>query len=190
MCGFGSMVCAPALGHGYIVYKTSIAATGEHGIFTAGEAIISCKKIEFKFVGELGPEAAVALTPVYKECQVAGNVAVVKTEKKAQLELETPFDEIKVGEFDLSTALIGESGADISITATISGEKCEITIPRQAFSGETTRFQNTGPESGAVHMKMEGIHFTSNGKCTGLVAKEGNDLEYEGTAAEKGLIAE
>jgi hypothetical protein len=41
-----------------------------------------------------------------------------------------------------------------------------------------------------MHLKMEGMHFTTNGKCAGIVAKEGNNLEYQANANEKGLIAE
>lgn len=184
----GSIAPVMASGHEYNAKSTPITATGEEHSFTAGEAIINCKKAEFKYTGATGKKTVLDVTPAYKECKVLGSSAIV-TAEKAQFEFGAP-KLIVAGEFSMTTSIIGETGAKIKVTATISGEKCEVTFPAQIIKGETTKFLNLGGEVGEVKAKLEGVEYKSNSKCAGFVGKEGKNGKYEGNAVETGLIVE
>ena len=185
----GSLVPAIALAHEYNAKTTPITATGENHTFTAGEAIITCKKAEFKYTGAAGKMAKLHVTPAYKECKVLGNTALVTVEK-AEFLFGTPT-EIKGNEFSMTSAIVGETGAKLKVTATISTEKCEVDFPAQALMGETTKFiNNAGKTGGEVQAKIEGVEYKSNSKCAGKVPAEGTEGKYEGTASETGLIVE
>jgi hypothetical protein len=179
-----------ASAHEYNAKSTPITATGKNHTFTAGEAIITCKKAEFKYTGTAGKHATINVTPAYKECKVLEQEATVTVEKGAQFEFGVPH-EIKANEFSLLSSIVGETGAKLKITATISGEACEVTFPAQAIAGETTKFTNNLEKTGGeVKSKLENVEYKSNSKCAGFVGKEGKNGKYEGTASELGLIVE
>ena len=185
----GSAIPAIASAHQYNAKSTPITATGKNHTFTAGEAIITCKKAEFKYSGTTGKHEKIDVTPAYKECSVLEETATVTVEK-AQFEFGVP-KEVKSDEFSLLAAIVGETGAKIKITALISGESCEVVFPAQSIAGETTKFINNVEKTGGeVKAKLEGLEFKSNSKCAGFVAKEGKNGKYEGSAIETGLIVE
>ena len=180
---------APAMATTFLYNATTtpVTAKGETHSFTAGEAIITCKKAEFKYSGTTGLHPVIDVTPAYKECKVLESAAVVTVEK-AMFEFGIPH-EVKPEEYKLTSSVVGEAGAKIKVTATISGEKCEVTFPAQTILGETTRFlNNLGKTGGEVKSKLEGVEYKSNSKCAGFVGKEGKNGTYEGTASETGLF--
>jgi hypothetical protein len=185
----GSLTVAAAYAHQYNAKSSPITALGENHSFTAGEAVIKCKKAEFKYTGSTGKLTVLDVTPAYKECKVLGSTALITVEK-AQFEFGAPI-EVKSNEFSTTAAIIGGTGAQIKVTATISGEKCEVVFPAQKPTGETTSFiNNLGLTGGEVHAKIEGIEYKSNSKCAGFVGEKGKAGQYEGNAAETGLIVE
>jgi hypothetical protein len=185
----GLLAPAMASAFEYKVLTTPVTAKGENHSFTAGEAIITCKKAEFKYTGTEGKHPTIDVTPAYKECKVLESAATVTVEK-AQFEFGVPH-EVKTNEFSLKSSVVGETGAKIKVTATISSEKCEVTFPAQTILGETTKFLNNGGKTGGeVKSRLEGVEYKSNSKCAGFVGKEGKNGTYEGNAAEAGLIVE
>ncbi len=183
----GSLAPVSSLAHEYITKATSITATGENHTFTAGTAIITCKKAEFKWTGTEGVHTVLDITPAYKECKVTGSGTALVTDEKAQFEFGTPT-EVKKGEFKMTSAIIGETGAKLKVTATFGSEKCEVTFPVQKLTGETTHFINIGENGGEVQAKIEGIEYKSNNQCNGKVGETGTNGKYEGNAGETGLI--
>jgi hypothetical protein len=180
---------APALATTFLYDATTtpVTAKGETHSFTAGEAIITCKKAEFKYSGTTGKHSIIDVTPAYKECKVLESTATVTVEK-AMFEFGIPH-EVTSEEYKMTSSVVGEAGAKIKVTATISGEKCEVTFPAQTILGETTRFANNlGKTGGEVKSKLEGVEYKSNSKCAGFVGKEGKNGTYEGTASETGLF--
>lgn len=188
---FGSIAAVAALGHEYNAKSTPITATGKNHTFTAGEALITCKKAEFKYTGTTGKHTIIDVTPAYKECSVLEEPATVKVVKNAQFEFGIPH-EVKTNEFSLLSSIVGEASASLLITAEIvSGEICEVNFPVQAIAGETTKFvNNVGKTGGEVKSKLENVEYKSNNKCAGFVGKEGKNGKYEGSAIETGLIVE
>lgn len=184
----GLLASASALAaHEYFASLTSVTATGENHTFTAGEAVITCKKAEFKWNGLEGAHAVLDVTPAYKECKVSGTSALVTVEK-AQFEFGIPGTEPKKGEFTMPAAIIGESTAKIKVTALLGSEKCEVNFPVQKLMGETTHFLNLGETGGEVQAKIEGIEYKSNSKCNGKVGEKGTNGKYEGSGAETGIV--
>ncbi|MHB8240694.1 MAG: hypothetical protein ACYDHN_01765 [Solirubrobacteraceae bacterium] len=187
---FGVLPATQGWAHEYNAKSTPITATGKNHTFTAGEAIITCKKAEFKYTGTAGKHTTINVTPAYKECKVLEQEATVTVEKGAQFEFGVPH-ELKANEFSLLSSIVGEAGAQLKITATISGENCEVNFPAQAIAGETTKFANNLEKTGGeVKSKLENVEYKSNNKCAGFVNKEGKNGKYEGTASELGLIVE
>jgi hypothetical protein len=185
----GSLVPAIVAAHEYDAKKTSITAVGKNHTFTAGEAIITCEKAEFKWTGTEGKHATIDVTPAYSKCSVLSSEAFVTVEK-AQFEFGVPH-ELKLNEFSLGSSIVGGSGAKMKITAEISGEHCEVVFPAQTLTGEATKFaNNVGLTGGEVKSKLEKIEYTSNSKCAGFVGASGKNGKYEGSATETGLIVE
>ncbi len=187
---FGAIAVVSALGHEYNAKSTPITATGKNHTFTAGEALITCKKAEFKYTGTTGKHTVIDVTPAYKECSVLEEPATVKVVENAQFEFGIPH-EVKSNEFSLLSSIVGETSASLLITAEIAGENCEVNFPVQSILGETTKFANNAGKTGAeVKSKLENVEYKSNSKCAGFVGKEGKNGKYEGSASETGLIIE
>ncbi len=170
----------------YFAKATSITANGENHTFTAGTAIITCKKAEFKWTGTEGAHSVLDITPAYKECKISSTGALV-TNEKAQFEFGAP-KEVKKEEFSMTSSIIGEAGAKLKVTATIGSEKCEVDFLVQKLMGETTHFINISGTVGEVQAKIEKIEYTSNGQCNGKVSEKGTNGKYEGNASETGLV--
>jgi opacity protein-like surface antigen len=186
----GLLSSAIAVAQEYNAKTTPITATGKNHTFTAGEAIITCKKAEFKYTGTAGKHKTINVTPAYKECKVLEQEATVTVEKGAQFEFGIPH-ELKSEEFSLLSTIVGETGAKLKVLATISGESCEVSFPAQSIAGETTKFVNNLEKTGGeVKSKLENVEYKSNSKCAGFVGKEGKNGKYEGSASELGLVIE
>jgi polyisoprenoid-binding protein YceI len=180
---------AAAGAHEFNALSTPITAEGSNHTFTAGTAIIKCSTAQFKYTGATGKFAKITIVPSYEGCLVR-EVAALVTVVKAKFEFGI-VKEIKSNEFSLSSAIVGETGAELKVTATIEGEECEVVFPAQTITGEATKFvNNAGKTGGEVKAKLEKVEYKSNSKCAGLVGSEGKNGKYEGAASETGLIIE
>ncbi|HEV7163462.1 MAG TPA: hypothetical protein VGN25_09420 [Solirubrobacteraceae bacterium] len=180
---------AAAEAHEFNALSTPITAEGTSHTFTAGTAIIKCSTAHFSYTGATGKFAKVTIVPSYEGCLVR-EVAALVTVIKAKFEFGI-VKEIKSNEFALSSAIVGEAGAELQVTATIEGEECEVVFPAQAIAGEATKFvNNVGKTGGEVKAKLEKVEYKSNSKCAGLVGSEGKNGKYEGAASQTGLIVE
>jgi hypothetical protein len=186
----GSALPVIAAAHEYDAKKTSITATGKTHTFTAGEAVITCEKAEFKWTGTEGKHPTIDVTPAYSECTVLENKATVTVENGAQFEFGVPH-ELKPSEFSFTSSIVGGATAKLKVTAEIGGEHCEVVFPAQTLTGEATKFINNGLlNGGEVKSKLEKVEYKSNSKCAGFVGEKGKNGKYEGNAVEMGLIIE
>lgn len=175
--------------HEFNAKTALITAEGTNHVFTAGEAVIKCAKAKFQYSGGTGKFSKISIVPSYETCLVGMTKATVTVEK-AKFEF-TVVKEVKINEFAISSAIVGEAGAQLKVAATIEGEPCEVLFPAQAIAGEATKFVNNVEKTGGeVKTKLEKVEYKSNSKCGTLIPKEGKNGKYEGSASETGLIIE
>jgi hypothetical protein len=178
-----------AFAHEFNAKSSPLTAEGSNHVFTVGEASIKCAKAKFLYSGGVGKFAKIAVVPSYETCLLNTTKATVTVEK-AKFEF-TISKEIRANEFSMTSAIVGETGAQLKLAVVIEGESCEVFFQAQTITGEATKFANNAELTGGeVKTKLEKVEYKTNNACGKKIGKEGTNGKYEGSASEIGLIVE